>query len=163
MSPPSFVPRHSSPRSLGVTGITSTTNGSCNEVRPFPSALPLESAGPVLPLHRCLKCWIFFPIMVSHVILRPGRNCFFRPHPAWAAQLGGPVSAPRLVRRPFRPSKLVCQLSELFLRWENESDSLLFRLPWSPENFEGSQACTSPIRLQVRTTTVSSEDFDQDT
>ena len=91
-------------------------------------------------------------MIVSRVILRPGRNCFFRPHPAW----------PHNLRQPFRPSKLVCQLSELFLHWENESDSLLFGRQL-PENFLGNQACTSQIRLQVRTTTVSYEDFDQDT
>ena len=84
----------------------------------------LESAGPVFssaspPLRAATVApsvalgrandtaarWNLFPMMVSHVILRPGRNCFFRPHPAWAAQLGGPVSAPRRVRRPFRPSR----------------------------------------------------------
>ena len=58
--------------------------------------------------------WNLFPMMVSHVILRPGRICFFRPHPAWVAEFGGPVSAK--TRETAIPSQqeLVCQLSELF-------------------------------------------------
>ena len=158
--------------------------GSSNEVRPFPSApvpvgerwasllfrlSPLAGRRPrSVALGRANDTaarWNLFPMMVSHVILRPGRNCFFRPHPAWAAQLGGPVSAPRRVRRPFRPSRssFVSCPNYSHVGKTNESDSLLFGPPWSRENFLGNQACTSPIRLQVRTTTVSYEDFDQDT